>query len=130
MTYNASFADVAMEVRDGSIVNFEFFKEDLLVIQRMQVVAGRWEVDHTGALLDVGWYPDSDPAGAYTLTVVRGAWDAILFRVRTRDADVIRAAIERILDGLYRGESIDTVRMAVGGVPPNEALPVAPSSER
>jgi hypothetical protein len=115
VTYNVYFADVPMKVQDGRIVNFECFKEDLLMIQQLHVADGRHEIDHSGWLLDVGWYPDSDPSGAYTLTLVRGSWtDQVVFRVRDRNVETVRAAIERILDGLSHGEDVSRLRDAIG----------------
>jgi hypothetical protein len=115
VTYNVYFAEVPMEVHDGRIVNFEYFKEDLLTIRQLTVSDGHHEVDRAGWLLDLGWYPDADPGGAYTLTLVRGQWtDGVVLRVRARDAQTIRSAIERALDGLLRGEDIVSLHDAIG----------------
>ena len=115
VTYNSAFADVPMEVRDGQIVNFDYHKEDLLMIRQITTRSGDWQIDPAGWLVDLGWYPDSDPEGAYTINVVRGNWDELLFRVTNRDGEIIRTAIERILDGLTRGQAIPLLCAAVDG---------------
>jgi hypothetical protein len=119
VNFNAYFADVPMDVRDGWIENCEYFKEDLLWIQQLRFVDGRHEDDPAGWSLDLGWYPQSDPNGAYTLTLNRGGVqndvsDGSVFHVRDPNAQKIRAALERILDGLSEHEDVARLRDAVG----------------
>jgi len=114
ISYNAYFPDVTMDLKDCQIANFECFKQDLLMIQQLRVADGRYEIDHAGWLLDVGWYPDADPSGAYTLALVRGDWtNQVVFRVRDRSIQAIQWALERLLDGLSRHEDISALRDAV-----------------
>ena len=75
--YN-SFGDEDMVVVEGRIENFYYYKEDLLWLQSMRRAANEdvvYELDPTGWLADVGWYPDGDPTGAYTLRVFRASPD-------------------------------------------------------
>lgn len=60
-----------------------------------------------GLLVDVGWYPDSDPAGAFRLVIVRRRtgsedparppydWRNPLFEFRTRSVENLVAEIEK-----------------------------------
>jgi hypothetical protein len=109
VTYNAYFADTAMEVENNRILNSEYFKEDLLMIQQLKLDQGTWVVDDSGWLIDVGWYPDSDPTGAYRLTLVRGGWDEIIFQVVRKKGSDIQQLIDEMLDDLARKGSVQSI---------------------
>jgi hypothetical protein len=101
--YN-SFGDADPIVRDGSIANFEYYKEDLLMIQRIELTSTDWVFKRDGHVLDLGWYPDADPDGNYILQVIRGAdWEKKLVTFKSHDRQKIRVVIERCLDLLIQG---------------------------
>jgi len=100
--YN-SFGDVDPIVRDGSIVNFEFYKEDLLWMQRIQATSTGWTTYPDGHILDLGWYPDSDPKGTYRIVLIRGDWSNELLKFESKDRQKIRAVIERCLNLVMQG---------------------------
>jgi hypothetical protein len=52
--------------------------------------------------VDLGWAPAGDPGGAYALRVVRGSWDDIAVRFDHPSADVMREAIDVVLDAAGR----------------------------
>jgi hypothetical protein len=104
--YN-SFGDEDMIVADGWIENFYFYKEDLLWLQSMRRAANDevvYELDPTGWLADVGWYPDGDPTGAYTLRVFRAGpdmategWPAATPTFRSPNRHHIVSVLEHII---------------------------------
>ncbi len=47
VTYNDTFADAPLDVRDGQLVHAQCFKEDLLQIRRIRVIT-KPEVDLDG----------------------------------------------------------------------------------
>lgn len=50
----------------------------------------------TTLVLDVGWYPDSDPKGAFNVVVIQNSdWDAPVFSVRARDVPAMLEAISQ-----------------------------------
>lgn len=100
--YN-SFGDEDPVVRNGSIANDEYYKEDLLSIERLWFNGSDWSTEPNGYVLDLGWYPEADPQGSYCLTLLRGDWDHTLVKYESRDRRQIRAAIERCLDLLTQG---------------------------
>lgn len=52
-------------------------------------------------LLDVGWYPDGQPAGSFALKLVSdGEWQTPLVDWRTRSLAALVAEVERLLDTL------------------------------
>jgi hypothetical protein len=104
--YN-SFGDEDMIVVDGLIENFQYYKEDLLWLQSMRRAENAdtvYELDPAGWLADVGWYPDSDPDGAYTLHVFRAnpdlvteGWPAEPPAFRSRNRSHVIAVLEHII---------------------------------
>ena len=78
------------------------FSEDLLQLEH----------EHTGLLLDVGWYPEASPGGAYTLLLIRGTdWNSPLARFRTRSLETLAARVEETLANPPVVEPMPTVSM-------------------
>ncbi len=100
--YN-SFGDEDPVIRNGSIENDAYYKEDLLSIERLQFNGTGWSTEPNGYVLDLGWYPEADPQGRYCLPLLRGDWDTTLVKYESRDRRQIRAAIERCLDLVAQG---------------------------
>ena len=98
-----SFGDEDPIVRDESIVNSEYYNEDLLWIQRIQPTSTNWVTDPNGHILDLGWYPDADPKGTYRITLIRGNWSNELLKYESKERQKIRAIIERCLDLIIQG---------------------------
>jgi hypothetical protein len=118
--YNVYFADVEMEISAANrIVNDEAYKQDLLWIKQVGLIrpGSEYGILDDGYQLDLGWYPDSDPTGAYRLVVMRRSWDDVLFDLTSADRHVVARAIERVMDGFTRGESPAVVCAAIGGRP-------------
>lgn len=47
-------------------------------------------------VLDVGWYPEGDEAGAFTCVLIEdGDWEAPLSKHRTRSLEAVREWVER-----------------------------------
>ena len=106
--YN-SFGDEEMIVVDGSIENAQYYKEDLLWLQslRSTPVAGS-ELDPSGWLVDVGWYPAEDPTGTYILHVFRldpteNSRPLNPPQFHSRNRYQVRAVIEYMLHQIGRG---------------------------
>jgi hypothetical protein len=98
-----SFGDVDPVICDGVIANNEFYNEDLLSIESILFDGESWATDKSGYLLDVGWYPDSDPQGSYRLTLLRGGWDNIIAELKSIEREKIREWIEVCLDLILQG---------------------------
>lgn len=102
--YN-SFGDAEMMVVDGRIANDQFYQEDLLWLQSLRSTAdvgSPYELDPTGWVIDVGWYPAGDPTGAYTLHAIRLMaeqfyWPLHPPRFRSPTRSLVRAVIEHLL---------------------------------
>lgn len=94
-----TFFDDEPIVKDGVITNYLSFKEDVLFIEECRRnVAGNFEIDSTGHFLDLGWYPDSDPNGRYTLKFCKGDRNNELFKYSSSDKRQITKAIELCLE--------------------------------
>jgi hypothetical protein len=112
--YN-QFFDVAPVVEDGEQLNDTYFKEDLLWMQSMRSSATPdvpYEVDPGGWLADIGWYPEGEPAGAYSLHLFRldpaeDAWPAAPPRFRSPNRFLIRSVLEYVLARLHAGEAAE-----------------------
>lgn len=104
--YN-SFGDEDMVIVDGWIENFHYYKEDLLWVQSMRKAentATVYELDPTGWLADIGWYPDGDPTGAYTLRVFRvnpdmdtEGWPTAPPTFSSRNRNQVVAVLEQVI---------------------------------
>lgn len=50
-----------------------------------------------GVFIDVGWYPDRDPAGSYRINVYREQWDNQLRKpIRTRDPHKVAEQVQKL----------------------------------
>jgi len=98
-----NFGDEDPIVRDGHLVNDQYYCEDLLSIERIKHEGGLWVNDSDGHAVDLGWYPDSDPEGNYRLVVMRRDWNNVLVKIESKDRQVIRVAIERCLELITQG---------------------------
>lgn len=97
------FADEDAVVRDDRIVNDQYYSEDLLSIQTVHNKDGGWKNDPEGHIIDLGWYPESDPNGVYRLVLLRINWNNILVDIESRDRQLIRVAIERMMEMVTQG---------------------------
>ncbi|RSK44637.1 hypothetical protein [Hymenobacter perfusus] len=104
--YN-SFGDEDMVVKEDWITNFHYYKEDLLWLEFMRLsAAGQQEANPTGWLVDLGWYPDGDPSGAFSLVIFRLAndtegWPEQRPTFRSSNRYHIRTVLEYILHHLW-----------------------------
>lgn len=97
------FGDEDPVVRDGRIVNDQYYNEDLLSIETIRYEPGRWVNDPEGHAIDLGWYPESDPDGHYRLVLLRGDWDHVVVEIESRDRQVIHTAIEEAMEMVHQG---------------------------
>ncbi len=76
VTHNR-FYDIDPKPGDEEILeNWGYFVEDIIQIRRLKLANGEWSVFQKGALIDLGWYPDSSPKGEYTLRLIENCeWE-------------------------------------------------------
>jgi hypothetical protein len=120
--YN-SFGDEAPQIRDGLIVNHEFYDEDLLSIERVKFDGSAWRTDPDGHALDLGWMPPGSLTGSYRLTLLHGNWDNIVVSMTDTDARRICDAIEQCLELVGRGVPDDEVRRLMTKADPADQTP-------
>lgn len=81
ITYNEWHIDLSLPPEQQP----QHLSEDLL-----QVVYPK------GLLLDLGWYPEGDPAGQFVLCVIQnGRWDTPLLQAACRSEAALRAELQR-----------------------------------
>jgi len=106
---NNHFVDEDPIVENDTIVNNFYYKEDILRFESMSPEDPEWTTDPEGHVLDLGWYPDSDPNGIFRLLLGRkpakGATESKdIVEISSRNRDTIRQALEHcmvlILDGI------------------------------
>lgn len=105
-----SFGDEDPVIQDGTIVNDEFYSEDLLSIEPLSFNGTGWVVDSSGYLIDLGWYPEADPGGRFKLVLLRDDWDNVIVCIESADRFMIHAAIEKIFDLITRGIQDDQLK--------------------
>lgn len=115
------FVDEDPVIRDGRFVNNEYFTQDVLSIETLRYEPGRWVNNRGGHIIDLGWYPDSDPNGQYRFVLLRGDWDNVIAQIESRDRQVIRLAIENAMEMVRQGIddaeiSRSLLHLASGGV--------------
>jgi hypothetical protein len=49
-----------------------------------------------GSVIDVSWYPEYGPSGAYTITRYQGSWDNQKEVIETRDTDQVIREVQRL----------------------------------
>ncbi|WP_282940491.1 hypothetical protein [Paenibacillus sp. RC67] len=98
--YN-KFHDVEPEPdENGYIKNWHYFTEDLLQINKMELVQGEWIVPKRGQerlIIDLGWSPDSRADGEYLLVVVNDNWDTMKEK-RSKNRFEIKETLENWLE--------------------------------
>ncbi len=98
-----SFGDVEPDVKNGVIVNDEFYGEDLLSIEPLRLSEAGWLVDTSGYALDLGWYPEANPQGHYRLTLMKGGWDDVVIQCESPDRHQIHRLIEQCFTLIAQG---------------------------
>lgn len=89
--------------------NESYRAQDLLSLESIMMDGEHWRTDSSGLVIDVGWYPDSDPSGAYRVCLVRETWADVPIRFEHRDCYVIKEAIELITGSLAVGKSPEEI---------------------
>lgn len=85
--------------------NWGYFTEDILQIIKMDLIKGHWQITEPHLIIDLGWYPDSSPKGAYVLylAVVKEDHDwAVIEQIRSRDRMKIRETIEKWMEDIIQ----------------------------
>jgi hypothetical protein len=49
-----------------------------------------------GSVIDVSWYPEHNPSGAYTITQYQGSWDNQTEVIERRDVDQVVRDVQRL----------------------------------
>ena len=83
-----------------------YLSQDLLSLESIAPAGGA----SAGYMIDVGWTPDGDPAGAYRLRVVRESWSDIPIRLDSAHLEVIRDAIGLCANRLNEGAPVETIQ--------------------
>ena len=98
-----SFGDENPIVENGTIVNDNFYNEDLFSIESLYFDGTKWQIDESGYVLDLGWYPEADPNGGYRLTLFKANWKHIISQFESRDRYEICRLLERCFEVLTQG---------------------------
>lgn len=75
------------------------FTEDVLQIVKLDLIDGNYIIPKKHILIDLGWYPDCDIKGEYTLECAiidpdsQSLWNT-LTKFSSRDAELIKSTIE------------------------------------
>ena len=70
LTYNQFVDEPAQINENGSIENWDAYKESLLQIQRLDLKDGAHYIPETTLLIDLGWTPEATASGAFKLALV------------------------------------------------------------
>lgn len=98
-----NFVDAEPEVEGGRLSSG--FSQDILSMEHRRPVEGALE--KADFVIDLGWYPDEDPAGRYRLVLLGGGWDDILATVESADRFIIRDTMERWMGQIDRAKHRD-----------------------
>lgn len=71
-----------------------FLSEDILSVEQVRGVGGGRATDPGGTIIDLGWAPNGDIDGEYTLSVLRGGWDGDVVELQHPDWRVVRDALD------------------------------------
>ncbi|KRE23698.1 hypothetical protein [Paenibacillus sp. Soil522] len=107
---NNKFHDVdpiQAEEKDDLLSNWEYFTEDIMHIQKLENVNGRYVIPESNArIIDLGWYPDSSINGEYRLVLVDEDWNELKTK-QSKDRFEIRDTIEIWLRELNNNQPDD-----------------------
>lgn len=70
ITYNQFVDEEAIILENGTIENWDAYKESLLQITRLDLKNGTHYIPNGTLLLDLGWTPEADAAGSFKLVLV------------------------------------------------------------
>lgn len=91
------FEDVDPDIDGNEIVNWEYYKTSLAQFHKMELVDGQYQILEEHLLIDLGWYPEGEPDGAFHLVLAKmtpeGSWDE-LKQFKSQDRFSIRDKIE------------------------------------
>lgn len=109
VTHN-SFGDEDPFIQDGRIINEQFYSENLLVIQSLQLNGTDWMINRNGYTLKLGWYPHANPNGGYRLNLVQGADQSEGIEFTATSRDKIRQMIERCFHLIQQGVEQEEIK--------------------
>jgi len=98
---------------DGRLRNEHFYSEDLLSIERVQLIGSRWITDPGDYILDLGWYPPSKAEGRYRLTLLHGNWDSEVVVFFSKDRQEVAEAISQCLWAVNLGLSDSEIKALI-----------------
>lgn len=108
--YNSFYEEEPIIV-DGEISNLLAYKEDVLSIVQVQYLTGKgYSIITKGYWLDLGWYPDGDPEGNYSLVLFKENWENILVRFEAKEQATIQAAINSLLYFFGRFSEVSAIQ--------------------
>ncbi|MEO3946304.1 hypothetical protein [Gorillibacterium sp. CAU 1737] len=85
---------IVCKTGDGFIENWQYFTEDILQIEMMNIVDGGWVIPKSEKIIiDLGWYPDGQITGQYRLVQVNESWEVIR-EIYSKNRYEIRDTIE------------------------------------
>lgn len=100
VNYN-KFYDIEPFIKNGELLNEEFYTENLLFLKKMSLIQNDWQIPNEGFAIDLGWYPEFNPKGMYRAVFAQydyeGRWDEIYTFQSTNRYDIVET-IETWLD--------------------------------
>ena len=91
---------------NGEIENCHAYMQDLLWMKQCSFDPDRgYILVDEGYALDLGWYPDSDPEGAFIVRIMNPDWDNIVFKHESRDRYFIAELIFQCLEHINIGDT-------------------------
>lgn len=108
-----AFGDEDPLIRDGGIVNFHFYNEDLLLIKPITLEGTSTTVDQQGYTFKLGWFPHGNPHGCYRLTLWKGEAEGAVFQYESRERQTIRRVIERCFQLMMNGVHADQIETEI-----------------
>lgn len=112
VTYNQFVDEDAVINKNGTIENWDAYKESLLQIQRLDIMNGSHYIPRATLLIDLGWTPEGRSDGSFKLVLVflnpdaKNIWEPIA-HFESKDRFQIQGQIEEWLYKLSVRYSVD-----------------------
>lgn len=112
ITHNA-FGDEDPFIRDGRIVNEQFYNENLLMIEPIEFNGTDWIINQNRYKLKLGWYPHANPEGCYRLQLLAGNSEQQELEFKAKEREKIRQMIERCFYLMGQGVEIKEIKWEI-----------------
>jgi hypothetical protein len=103
------FVDLSTSEEINKELADRYLSDDILSIEQVRLVDGRWQTISDGAIIDLSWTKPGDPNGLYSLNILRGNWDEPVAEFRHHDGQQVAMAIERVFKELIAGRTIPEI---------------------